>query len=61
MGLGRMDELGDPVDLGGESKAERRLRKQAEKAAESQPLEPWERYRALSDQLDHMLDVVRDG
>lgn len=43
MGLRSMDGLDDPVDVGGESKAERRLRKQAEKAAESQPLEPWER------------------
>ncbi len=53
-----MDTTVDSGDAAGESKAERRLRKQAEKAAESQPLEPWERYRALSDQLDHMLDVV---
>jgi hypothetical protein len=42
----------------GESKAERKLRKDAGKAAETRPLDPWERYRALSDQVDHMLDVI---
>jgi len=41
-----------------ESKAERRLRREAEKTAESNPLEPWERYRALNDLVDHMLDVI---
>jgi hypothetical protein len=41
-----------------ESKAERKLRKDAEKSAETRPLDPWERYRALSDQVDHMLDVI---
>lgn len=42
----------------GESKAERQLRKEAEKAAETRPLDPRERYRALSDQVDHMIDVI---
>lgn len=37
-------------------KADRRLKKQAE--SEGQPLSSWERYRALSDQIDHMLDVI---
>jgi hypothetical protein len=41
-----------------ESKEERRLRKEAERANESQPLDPWERYRALNDLIDHMLDVI---
>ena len=41
-----------------ESKAERKLRKEAERAAETRTLDPWERYRALSDQIDHMLDVI---
>lgn len=47
-----------PDEADGESKSERRLRKQSEKLAEARPLESWERYRALSDLLDHMLDVI---
>jgi hypothetical protein len=43
---------------GAESKAERRRRKEAEKSTESSPLDPWERYRALNDLVDHMLDVI---
>ena len=41
-----------------ESKAERRRRKEAERLAESRPLDPWERYRALSDHVDHLLDIT---
>ncbi len=41
-----------------ESKTERRHRKEAERLADTRPLESWERYRALSDLVDHMLDVV---
>jgi hypothetical protein len=40
------------------SKAERKLRKEAERAAETRPLDPWERYRALTDLVDHMVDVI---
>jgi len=53
-----MAHLLEPDETGSESKAERRLRKEAEKAAESKPLDPWERYRALNDLVDHMLDVI---
>ena len=53
-----MEQISRPDASGAESKAERRLRKEAEKAAESSPLEPWERYRALNDLVDHMLDVI---
>jgi hypothetical protein len=41
-----------------ESKAERRLRKEAERLRETRQLDPWERYRALSDHVDHLLDVT---
>jgi hypothetical protein len=41
-----------------ESKAERKQRKQAEKLAEARPLDSWERFRALSDLVDHELDVI---
>jgi hypothetical protein len=41
-----------------ESKAERRLRKEAERLADSRPLEGWERYRALGDLVDHLTDIV---
>jgi hypothetical protein len=41
-----------------ESKAERRRRKEAERLAETRPLDPWERYRALSDHVDHLLDIT---
>jgi hypothetical protein len=53
-----MAHLLEPDETGSESKTERRLRKDAEKAAESKPLDPWERYRALNDLVDHMLDVI---
>jgi hypothetical protein len=41
-----------------ESKADRRRRKDAERLAETRVLDPWERYRALSDHVDHLLDVT---
>ena len=41
-----------------ESKAERRRRKEAERLLETRPLDPWERYRALADHVDHLLDVT---
>jgi hypothetical protein len=41
-----------------ESKAERRRRKDAERLLETRLLDPWERYRALSDHVDHLLDVT---
>ena len=41
-----------------ESKAERRRRREAERMAETRPLEPWERYRALADLVDHMVEIV---
>ena len=41
-----------------DSKAERRRRKDAERFVETRPLDPWERYRALSDHVDHLLDVT---
>jgi hypothetical protein len=41
-----------------ESKAERRRRKEAERLLESRPLDPWERYRALADHVDHLLDIT---
>jgi hypothetical protein len=53
-----MEPPSDRNEASGESKAERRLRKEAEKAAESVPLDSWERYRALNDLVDHMLDVI---
>ncbi len=51
-----MDDDRDVAAPDAEPKAERRSRKQGE--AERQPLGAWERYRALSDQVDHMLDVI---
>jgi hypothetical protein len=41
-----------------ESKADRRRRKDAERLLETRLLDPWERYRALSDHVDHLLDVT---
>lgn len=41
-----------------ESKAERRRRKDAERLLETRPLDPWERYRALADHVDHLLDIT---
>jgi hypothetical protein len=54
------DAAGPPLDGAmadeGESKSERRSRKDAER--ENRPLDSWERYRALSDHVDHLMDVV---
>ena len=47
-----------PDESDSQSKSERRLRKQAEKFADSRPLESWELYRALGDSVDHTLDVI---
>jgi hypothetical protein len=52
-----VEQISRPEDSA-ESKVERRLRKDAERTAESSPLDPWERYRALNDLVDHMLDVI---
>jgi hypothetical protein len=41
-----------------ESKAERRRRKDAERLRETRQLDPWERYRALADHVDHLLDIT---
>jgi hypothetical protein len=41
-----------------ESKAERRRRKDAERLLENRQLDPWERYRALADHVDHLLDIT---
>lgn len=41
-----------------ETKAERRRRKDAERLIENRLLDPWERYRALTDHVDHLLDVT---
>ena len=41
-----------------EEKAERRRRKEAERADEARVLDPWERYRALSDQCDGAVDLT---
>jgi hypothetical protein len=41
-----------------ESKAERRRRKEAERLLESRQLDPWERYRALADHVEHLLDIT---
>jgi hypothetical protein len=41
-----------------ESKADRRRRKDAERLLETRVLDPWERYRALSDHVDHLLNVT---
>ena len=41
-----------------DAKAERRRRKEAERFLDTRPLDPWERYRALSDHVDHLLDVT---
>jgi hypothetical protein len=44
--------------IGEESKAERRRRKDAERLLETRQLDPWERYRALADHVDHLLDIT---
>jgi len=41
-----------------DAKAERRRRKDEERFTETRALDPWERYRALSDHVDHLLDVT---
>jgi hypothetical protein len=41
-----------------ESKADRRRRRDAERLLETRVLDPWERYRALSDHVAHLLDVT---
>lgn len=41
-----------------DAKAERRRQKDIERFMEDRPLDPWERYRALSDHVDHLLDVT---
>src|SRR5262245_5889985 len=41
-----------------ESKAERRRRKDAERLLETRQLDPWERYRALTDHVDHLLGIT---
>jgi hypothetical protein len=41
-----------------ESKAERKRQKELERLTETRALDPWERYRALSDHVDHLLDVT---
>jgi len=51
--------MDEPVTMADdESKADRRRRKDAERFGETRPLDPWERYRALSDHVDHLLDVT---
>jgi hypothetical protein len=46
------------VESDEDAKAERRRRKEAERFLDTRPLDPWERYRALSDHVDHLLDVT---
>lgn len=41
-----------------EAKAERKRQKDLERFTETRPLDPWERYRALSDHVSHLLDVT---
>jgi hypothetical protein len=41
-----------------ESKAERKRKKELDRLTETRPLDPWERYRALADHVDHLLDVT---
>jgi hypothetical protein len=50
--------FGRPSFIGEESKAERRRRKDAERLIETRQLDPWERYRALADHVDHLLDIT---
>jgi hypothetical protein len=62
LGGGSLGQAALPSPFGSlvqdESKAERRRRKEAERLAETRPLDPWERYRALSDHVDHLLDIT---
>jgi hypothetical protein len=41
-----------------DARSERKRQKDAERYQESRPLDPWERYRALADHVDHLLDVT---
>ena len=41
-----------------DARAERKRRKDEERFTETRPLDPWERYRALADHVDHLLDVT---
>lgn len=55
--MGGETEFGEsaPVE---ETKADRRRRRKAEQLADDRPIEPWERYRALSDLVEHMFDII---
>jgi hypothetical protein len=63
-GGGRLGDAAFPSPFGRtsfleeESKAERRRRKDAERLLETRQLDPWERYRALADHVDHLLDIT---
>ena len=48
----------DHSEAAEESREERRRKKRAELMAEDRQMEPWERYRALSDMVDHNLDLI---
>jgi hypothetical protein len=41
-----------------EARAERKRKKDEERYLDARVLDPWERYRALSDHVDHLLDVT---
>ena len=41
-----------------DTKAERRRRRDAERMDDARALDPWERYRALADLVDHMVEIV---
>jgi hypothetical protein len=58
VGRAGMSPFARPTLVEQESKDERRRRKDAERMVESRPLEPWERYRALGDHVDHLLNVT---
>jgi hypothetical protein len=44
-----------------DAKAVRRQERFLERATENRPLDPWERYRALTDQYDRLTDVAEQG
>jgi hypothetical protein len=46
------------LHLQDDAKVERRRLKALERAADDRVLDPWERYRALSDQGEHLLDLT---
>jgi hypothetical protein len=46
------------VDSDEQARAERKRKKDIERFAETRALDPWERYRALADHVDHLLDVT---